>query len=135
MLVSRWRSDVGWTWTVRADHSMSSIYFNWVLYFNVGLLLVVNLFHLSPFLLTQFKSLTTMNSDYNVSLCSFFFNFLNFFKCPRVIPVACHVLFRDFFWIFKIFFKCPCVNPITCHVSKSMFYIQFGPHICYFCSI
>jgi len=60
--------------------------------------------------------------------------FLIFFKCTRVNPGACHVSLRGFFE-FLIFFKCPRVNPIVCHVSKSMFCIQFGPYICYFCSI
>ena len=76
----------------------------------------------------------------------FFWIFLNFFKCTRVNPGACHVslrgffeffilFFLNFFWIFLNFFKCPLVNPVACHVSKSILYIQFGPYICYFCSI
>jgi len=44
--------------------------------------------------------------------------------------------FSEFFILFFLnFFKCPRVNPVVCHVSKSIFYIQFGPYICYFCSI
>jgi len=27
------------------------------------------------------------------------------------------------------------VNPTVCHMSESMFYIQFGPYIHYFCPI
>jgi len=60
-------------------------------------------------LLTPFKSLMAMNTD-------------------------CHVSLRGFFKFLFYFLKCSHVNP-ACHVSKSMFYIQFDPYICYFCSI
>jgi len=72
-----------------------------------------NFVQLGHFLLTPFKSLMAINSD-------------------------CHMSLRDFFkiiYLFLIFFKCSSVNPTMCHVSKSIFYIQFVPYICYFCSI
>ena len=73
----------------------------------------------------------------------FFFIFFNIFLNGYVSIqecVMCHfVVFLNFlfyfFWIFLNFFKCPCANPVVCHVAKSIFYIQFGPYICYFCSI
>jgi len=117
-----------------------------------------NFVQLGHFLLTSFKSLTAMNSDCHVLFCSFFefefefiwiyLNIFIFFKCICVNPIVCHVSlcgffeffyyffdFFDFFWFFLKFLKCPRVNLVACHVSKSMLYIQFGPYICYFCSI
>jgi len=112
----------------------------------------VNFVQLGPNLLTPFKSLTAMNSDCHVSLRGFFefffwiiyLSFWIFLNVPvsTQYRVTCHfVVFFIFFYFFFLFsffkrkFKCPCVNLVACHVSKSIFYIQFGPYICYFCSI
>jgi len=103
-------------------------------------------------LLTPFKSLMAMNSDCHVSLrgffefFSFYFYFFNYFKKKIKLifflnvhvstqeRATCHfVVFLNF--LFYLFFKCSRVNPVVYHVSKSIFYIQFGPYICYFCSI
>ena len=53
-----------------------------------------------------------------MSLCGFFEFFILFFLN-----------------FFELFFKCPRVNLVVCHESKSIFYIQFDPYICYFYSI
>jgi len=44
-------------------------------------------------------------------------------------------LFVDFLNFFKFFKKYLRVNPTTCHVLPSIFNIQFGLYIHYFCSI
>jgi len=54
---------------------------------------------------------------------------------PRVTSWFFWIFFEFFLNFFLNFFKCPCVNLVVYHVSKSIFYIQFGPYICYFCSI
>ena len=55
---------------------------------------------------------------------------------PKSVPRVTSWFFWIFYFIFfEFFFKSSRVNLIVCHMLKSIFYIQFGPYIYYFCSI